>query len=502
MPAAPRITWDCCATESVIDHPSDSNRTGEPPASDPGTGPVEDANEQRVDQSDPLSAASDSPPGSDRSPDDASRGAAGAAPSGANPGASGLVDRLRHVGVLWVLLAMLACIPVGAWWVAWVVDIPQNGVLGGATAFGVADDFAVFHTSGTLILDGDVGLLYDVEAFRDRFADNTSAIVRSNTAFANTPAFALVMAPYALFSWQTAWIIWTVLSLGALVLGLRLLGVPRFVRGAGILLLTFPAFLAVNSGQSTFFWFCILAAVFLSLQRGSNVLAGVLAGLLILKPPLLIGLGLWWLIDRRKHKTLFTAAVSAIAVVIVSAPFVGRAWIEYPFAALRFADMHAGSGAQEVQFSPWGFIDLLWPGHQVAATAFGVAAAILGVVAFVTFFRRHRDEWPLLFAAAIFATLWISPHVLPYEWVLLALPLIVLWQYRPGSKEVWLRAAIVLAFIGLWSLPVTVRMTNGLGWAVQLAVPTLAVVVWFIARELRQSVSDQSPSGVSPITHR
>lgn len=59
---------------------------------------------------------------------------------------------------------------------------------------------------------------------------------------------------------------------GALAIGLRLLGVPRGVRGAGILLRTFPVHLAVDSGQGTFFWSCVLAVAFQSLQPGPNVL--------------------------------------------------------------------------------------------------------------------------------------------------------------------------------------------------------------------------------------
>lgn len=405
------------------------------------------------------------------------------------PGISGMVRRL---GAVWLLLAMLACVPVAAWWVAWIVDIPDSGASSGATAFGVADDFGVFYTSGLLVVEGETGVLYDIEAFRVEFTTVMNRPPQSNTAFANAPAFALLMAPFSVVPWETAWAIWTVLGIGALALGLRFLGVRRAALGAVVLLLSFPAFLAVNSGQSTFFWFCLVSAIVLAFKADARLVGGALAGLLILKPPLALGFGLWWLIDRRMHRTLIAAASSAVVVVVVSLPFVGKTWLEYPAAIFRFADMHASTEAQTAQFSPWGFTDLLFPGHQALAASVGVASSVVAVLAFIMFFRRHRDEWPLLFAASIFATLWISPHVLPYDWTLLAISLILLWQARGALADSWIRAGIVLALVSLWSLPIAVGMTRELGWAIQIAVPTLGLVAWFIARELRGPTPSQT----------
>lgn len=421
------------------------------------------------------------------------RTGAAATSGGTTARVPGLVAQMRQVGVVWVVLAVLACTPVAAWWVEWAVSMPANGVLEGATDFRVADDFGVFYTAGSLIGAGQPEVLYDVGAFGDQLTQSTGFATLSNTAFANSPAFALVMAPFSAVSWQLGWLVWTALGLVALGSGIRFLGVQRAVRGAGIVLLTFPAYLAINSGQSTFFWFCIIAGVFVLLKRGSTVHAGLLAGLLILKPPLVIGFGLWWLIDRRMHRTLLAAAVSGVSIVVISAPLVGQAWLEYPAAILRFSDMHASSAAQVTQFSTWGFLDLLFPGHHTAATVVGVVASIVGVAAFVVFFGRHRDEWPLLFAASVFAMLWISPHVLPYDWVLLAVPLIVLWRERPESVDSWLRAAIVLAFVALWSLPLNDVVGRNSGRAAQIAVPMLGLVVWFIARVLR------TPQPIEPI---
>ena len=157
-----------------------------------------------------------------------------------------------------------------------------------------------------------------------------------------------------------------------------------------------------------------------------------------------------------------------------------------------------GTDGLSMQFSPWGFIDLLIPGHPGLATVVGFSAALLGVAAFVIFYRHHRGEWQLLFAASIVATLWISPHVNAYDWVLLIAALAVLWRSRPASAGVWMSAAIVLAFGSLWSILLTNLMRDGLGWAIKLAVPILAMVAWLVARHLRTN----RQSGLAPITVR
>jgi hypothetical protein len=151
--------------------------------------------------------------------------------------------------------------------------------------------------------------------------------------------------------------------------------------------------------------------------------------------------------------------------------------------------MHRTSSGQSAQFSPWGFVDLLIPGHPGIATIVGATAAVLGVAAFVVFYRDHRDEWPLLFAASIVATLWISPHVLAHDWVLLVVPFAALWRERSDLAGTWLTAAITLAFVALWSYGATFAMRGSVGWAIQFAVPFYGVVVWFVALELRPAKS-------------
>jgi hypothetical protein len=107
-------------------------------------------------------------------------------------------------------------------------------------------------------------------------------------------------------------------------------------------------------------------------------------------------------------------------------------------------------------------------------------ASILGVIGLFLFFRfrrRFKDEKFLLFAAAIALTLWIAPHALVYEWALLLLPAVILWQggyvlyekLRPVYALMW-----VAAFI---SGPLTQLQLNLFSWAVQISTIVFAFVL-------------------------
>ena len=74
------------------------------------------------------------------------------------------------------------------------------------------------------------------------------------------------------------------------------------------------------------------------------------------------------------------------------------------------------------------------------------------------------------------------------------MPLAVIWQARSGSWEAWLKASVLLAFAALWSWPVTI-LTIG-PFHLQFAVPALAAVAWYLAREL--STTEPGEAAGSP----
>ena len=242
------------------------------------------------------------------------------APLGGTPTVAGSQDPHQRTMVrprIVMVALVLACVPVLVNVGARIGNAPEHGWLGSGSAGEIGNDFAVFYTAGALILDRSPELLYDMDQFQAAYAEATGKDPAAfGTMFGNPPAFAIAMAPLSLLPWEAAWIAWTVVGLAALALALKALGLNGVLPIWGIVLLSPLGYLAVTSGQSSFAWLLVVALVFFMLDRGSVTGAGLVAGLLIVKPPLLVGLGLWWVLDRRMRPALAAAGLSASAVVL------------------------------------------------------------------------------------------------------------------------------------------------------------------------------------------
>jgi len=103
--------------------------------------------------------------------------------------------------------------------------------------------------------------------------------------------------------------------------------------------------------------------------------------------------------------------------------------------------------------------------------------AIWGIVAFGRFRKRYLEDRALLGAGATCLTLWLTPHAMIYDWALLLVPAVVLWQRLPDLHEGWriMFAAIWLAT--LVSGPLTLLQLRFLPCALQVSVPVLLVVL-------------------------
>jgi len=82
-------------------------------------------------------------------------------------------------------------------------------------------------------------------------------------------------------------------------------------------------------------------------------------------------------------------------------------------------------------------------------------------------------------AAAVALTLWLTPHAMIYDWSLLLIPAVLLWQELPGLRARWplLFAAVWLATLVGSSLSAV--QLRALPIAVQVSVPVLGAVLFY-----------------------
>jgi alpha-1,2-mannosyltransferase len=371
-------------------------------------------------------------------------------------------------------LIAVAATPVAVWWLERLFAVRCEGWFAGSTTHPVGSDFQTLHTAARLVTSGDGALLYQDVAFQ--------AAGGPGRAFFYPPPFALVLSPLGWLSFEAAWFAWSVLSVAMVALGLKLLGVRGPVRLALAALLFTPMYLAITFGQTSCLWLLVFAGVYRFTKENRPIAAGVLAGLLILKPTLAIGVFVWWIVEWRRHRTsALAAAASALGVIALSQLFLPGSFSGYVQFTWNYL-VGGEPGAQWAQYSMWTFWDLLIPGSNWLSKIAGVASVALLIGAFARC-AKARPGLDLTFAAVIAMTILVAPYMLAYDWTLLLIPAVLLWQSgRVAPADVLVGGAVV-AIGSTWSIVIAIELLDSPGYTLQFApLILIGAAVWMSRR--------------------
>jgi hypothetical protein len=188
-------------------------------------------------------------------------------------------------------------------------------------------DFANVYTSGNLALEGRLDLLYDLKAY-GAYQDALFDGALRNHNYSYPPPTLLYTWAFALLPYPLALLSWLLLTGAAFAAAAR-----PYLRDAGLpawLALVAPAtLLNVWAGHYGLLIGALWLGAFHLLPR-RPVLAGVLIGLMLVKPHLAI-LAPLILARRREWKAFASAAITAAALATVSAlafgPELWRIWL-------------------------------------------------------------------------------------------------------------------------------------------------------------------------------
>jgi hypothetical protein len=239
--------------------------------------------------------------------------------------------------------------------------------------------------------------------------------------------------------------------------------------------LAFPAlFDTLRYGQLsafTLFAFC-LAAV---LWRGDRrVTAGMALGLVAYKPNLLVGPGIV-LVAAGEWRTLFGLGIGVVAETAVSLAFSSMAtMVRYVSTLMSLARDPGLVQIHPQELHSWrGLFQLVAPEPWAGALTLVATVATLGVAALI--WRRSFD-WRLRWSALTLTAVLTSPHLLTYDLMLLALPLLLVadWMIEgklPVPAGVWI--GLLLVYLSALLSPFVAVVTH-------LQVSTLAMA-WLLA---------------------
>jgi hypothetical protein len=383
----------------------------------------------------------------------------------------------------------------GVLWLFWLGGIIyQGGKKDTAGKPPGVDHLAFFHAA-RLIRDGESYKLYNYNELRDE--GYQQALLGWDwdgfEAYRNPPFYALLYLPTTGLPYEVSFAIWSVIGLGLLALAIHLLR-PQQPRRAFLWSLTFyPVFATVSFGQNTFISLAIFAGVYRLLCNDRRFSAGLVAGLLWFKPQLLLGLFIWWAFQPRRYFRCW------LGVLVTGCVLAAISWLAVPegsraFALLLRYNMSFGEFGLYNVMNPKAFFAMLFPGVPEVYWPLALCCSVAGVVTAWRLKQRTGAPVAVMFPAAVYLSLWASPHALVYEWALLVAAAIVLWERFPVSRDVWL-CIFALAWLGLAiSVPLAHAQIERWQWpvAVQVGVPVLGLAGWLAARELARSFEAQA----------
>lgn len=390
----------------------------------------------------------------------------------------------RRIYPRMVLAALLAL---------WILHGAGALAAGGLARANAADDFLAFYTGGRLWLDGQQAQLYDAQAQAALQARAAAVPEGFWSAFVSPPFAVLLFAPFSLGAPLLGLVLWWLAGLLALWMSLQLLhktlpGLPPPSKLWGMALLFHPTGLWWMTGQASPFWLLALSGHMALLRRGQELWAGVVLGLLLVKPQLGIGPALY-LLGARRWRAIAGGMLGAsawLALGLLLFPnelgeFVRRAPALLSF--IRAEEYHTWG-----LVSGYGFATQLVDGLSRplgSAAAWGVTAWLgwrvlqLGAGPWLP---RSRP-WELRFAAASALGLVLSPHLFVYDLLLLLLPLAMARAQAVSARldgwTVLLWASSALGFylaMGMNALSAAAGLPR-----VALQVATLGVVGWGLA---------------------
>jgi hypothetical protein len=305
--------------------------------------------------------------------------------------------------------------------------------------FGIQTDFVSFWAAAKLALIGNPAAAFDLDAHKAM--EMTAVAVEGLIPFPYPPPYLLVIVPFGLLPYAVAHALWVSVTLSA-----YLAAAQRLVPGAALMALAMPAAIICGiGGQNSF----LLTALFMFGMVAINTrpfLAGLILGLMVIKPHLGVLLPMA-LIAGREWRAFAGATLSSLALTLVSFLVFGAAsWIAF-FDMLSLAREIAANGLVS-----WNKMASVYAALRLLGVPTALAASVhivVAVAAAAVLWRTWRASADPVFRAAVLgcATMTMSPYLFIYDQVLLLPAFAYLWQR--GGNEKMLAALFGMAVLSL-----------------------------------------------------
>jgi hypothetical protein len=369
-------------------------------------------------------------------------------------------------------------------WILWIIAVVPDGVDQSGTPVGW--DFRAFHSAATMLSTGDAVAMYQWP-----WPEGLTG-----PPFVNPPFTAFFFLPFVALDVVAAWALWSLLSLAALAIGFRALGVVSWPVAAVAALLTVPVFFALRLGQTSLVVFLLMSLSYAALSKGRLKTGGAVLGLVVFKPQLLIGFVFWWLSRLKRMRPAIVGGFATGGILIATSLLVfPYAWVRFVEVVAALPELYAFGDSPYYEFAMWNVIVSDEPANPDLITLLSVALTVITGAALVWYVRRVNDDLALAFTGAVVVALIGAAHVVVHDWTLLLIAGVLLWHRVPQQRPAWASMGLALAYTTLLAPYLVLYQLEAFGVAfnaapaVLLACAAIGVVI-----TLRAIESEQRPS--------
>jgi len=371
-------------------------------------------------------------------------------------------------------------------WLTYAVDLTHPGLrdwfghLKGA-------DFIHFYVLGTVAREHNARLLYD---FNGQVELSRRLVPQSAGDYylpIYGPQVSLLFVPFAALPYLWAVGLWMLASSAIYAACCYLIWkcCPNLKGESSTVLmlgLAFPGFFnLIAFGQNSAIALAAFTLAYLALKTNRQLFAGLALGLLAYKPQFGLVAACVFLFTVQ-WKVILGGLITTVGQLGVAWAYYGRpALLDYWHGLL---DLNRRAAVLEPKLyqmhSLRSFWKMLLPWSQAAFFAY--LASCLVVVALALRGWRSRASLPLGFAAFLFATVLVSPHISVYDLVILAPAFLLIGDWLAGNGYVPSRGTVKLLLYLSYALPLfgpALRYTH-----LQLSVPVFFAVLALLTNAL------------------
>ena len=312
----------------------------------------------------------------------------------------------------------------------------------------IGADFSDFYSAATLALSQNPAATYDFTKMRAAQVKTIGANPESigGMVWVYPPIFLLLLLPFSFLPYFASLAIWLITTiLGYLKVLLRIAPSRQTIWLAMAFTGTFENFI---HGQNGFLSAGILGGGLLLLESHAFI-GGIILGFLSFKPQLAVLIPVA-LIAGRRWKALAGASLSFLGLVLASILIMGTGvWVAF-WQSIPVASKLFESGVFPIFKNGSVFYAALLAGasFEVARTLQAIMMISVVIVVFIVWFRDI--SLPIRNSVLVLSILLFTPHVYPYDFVLLALP--IAWLGWQGYTKGWMPLEKLFLVIA-WLLP-------------------------------------------------